>query len=251
MSRFSVAIAFLLMCVAVSARESEHAWHDAEQLVLVTIADWNADQGMLRRFSKTKRGWEAVQSPIPVTIGRKGAAWGIGLHTEQPGPRKKEGDGRSPAGVFRVGNAFGYASSARTQLHYVSMTASDYCIDVASSPLYNRIVDERVVGPDAIGGSTEPMRRDIHLDGDHRYKLGFIIEHNSAGEAGAGSCIFAHIWKDVGVPTAGCTAMEEAAIRELIAWLDVDRKPIFVLLPHSEYERLQSDWHLPKIESGS
>ena len=56
-------------------------------------------------------------------------------------PQKQEGDGRAPAGVFRIGTAFGYADSARPALPYQAMTASDYCIDVNGSPLYNRIVD--------------------------------------------------------------------------------------------------------------
>jgi L,D-peptidoglycan transpeptidase YkuD (ErfK/YbiS/YcfS/YnhG family) len=70
-----------------------------------------------------------------------------------------------------------------------------YCVDVNASPLYNRIVDTRVVGKEAVVGSTEPMRRDIHLNGDQLYKMGFVIEHNSQGTPAAGSCIFAHLWR--------------------------------------------------------
>lgn len=247
MRRSPAILAFLMLCVATVSRAGEHSWADARQLVLVTIADWNTDHGTLQTFSKTDKGWEAAQAPMAVTIGRAGAAWGIGLHPQQPGPRKKEGDGRSPAGVFRIGDAFGYASSARTGLRYVAMTESDYCIDVAASPLYNRIVDERVVGKDAIAGSSEPMRRDIHVEGDHRYKLGFVIEHNTAGAAQLGSCIFAHIWKAPGLPTAGCTAMDEHAMRKLLAWLDPQREPVFVLLPQAQYGRLRTPWGLPDV----
>jgi len=127
------------------------------------------------------------------------------------------------------------------------MDADDWCIDVDGSPLYNRIVDAREVGADAVAGSTEPMRRDLHADGDRRYELGFVIEHNPRAEPGAGSCIFAHLWKTADSGTAGCTAMAEPAMRNLLAWLDAERHPVFVLLPESEYARLRANWSLPRL----
>ena len=241
----SIVAALLLM---VSSVTHANGWADARQLVLVRIQDWDTNHGTLQTFTRTEQGWQAARPPTAVTIGRQGAAWGAGLHTRQPGTHKREGDGRSPAGVFRIGDAFGYAASARTGLRYTAMTESDYCIDVERSPLYNRIVDERVVGRAAIEGSTEPMRRDIHANGDHRYKLGFIVEHNGKRSAGLGSCIFAHIWKEPGAPTAGCTAMEEEVLVDLVAWLDATKHPIFVLLPEQEYERLRAAWNLPIVD---
>jgi L,D-peptidoglycan transpeptidase YkuD (ErfK/YbiS/YcfS/YnhG family) len=118
---------------------------------------------------------------------------------------------------------------------------------VPGSPLYNTIVDAKTVGGPAVEGSTEPMRRDLHADGDVRYRTGFVIQHNPANVDGAGSCIFAHLWKAPGQATAGCTAMDDAAMRALAAWIDPARHPVFVLLPRAEYERLQGEWQLPKL----
>lgn len=223
-------------------------WSDARQLVLVTTAGWDANQGTLHTYSMTDGKWQTAAPAVPVALGRAGSAWGVGLHPKQSGPIKQEGDGRSPAGVFDIGIAFGYADSAQTALRYKAMTDSDYCIDVNSSPHYNRIVDARVVGKEAIAGSTEPMRRDIHLNGDQRYRIGFVIEHNSQGTPAAGSCIFAHLWKSPGAPTAGCTAMDEPAMQALLAWLQPERHPVFVLLPLREYARLRTQWGLPELE---
>jgi len=225
------------------------AWQGTEQLVLVTTADWDANQGSLQAFQMTDGKWQAVAPAVPVAIGRAGSAWGAGLHDPQPGPKKQEGDGRSPAGIFRVGEAFGYASSVESDLHYMALSEADYCIDVSGSPLYNRIVDARKVGASAVAGSTEPMRRDIHAKGDQRYKVGFVIEHNSAGKPAAGSCIFAHLWKAPGETTSGCTAMDEPVMRRLLAWLEPARKPIFVLLPKKEYLRVKALWGLPELKS--
>lgn len=225
-------------------------WPDASQLVLVTTSGWDANQGTLRTYTMTDSGWQAAAPAFSVTIGRAGSAWGVGLHATQPGPIKQEGDGRSPAGVFHIGTAFGYAESAKTALHYMAMSETDYCIDVNASPLYNRIVDARVVGREAIAGSTEPMRRDLHVDGDQRYKIGFVIENNSKGTPAAGSCIFAHLWRAPGEPTSGCTAMDEAAMRELLGWLNPAQHPIFVLLPQQEYARVEKGWDLPALDAG-
>lgn len=223
-------------------------WSNARQLVLVTTSDWDSSEGTLRTFARTSDSWDISISAVPVVIGRAGSAWGIGLHPPQPGPQKQEGDGRSPAGVFALGTAFGYADSVDTSLPYTPMDADDWCIDVSESKLYNRIVDASEAGADAIAGSTEPMRRDLHLGGDQLYKLGFVIEHNPDSKARAGSCIFAHLWNSADSSTAGCTAMAEPEMQKLLAWLRPDAHPLFVLLPQPQYERLRSAWGLPVLK---
>jgi L,D-peptidoglycan transpeptidase YkuD (ErfK/YbiS/YcfS/YnhG family) len=229
------------------------AWSTSRQLVLVTTPGWNADHGVLRRFERDGHRWRQVGAAVPVTVGTAGAAWGVGLSAPDPGgahradPIKHEGDNRSPAGVFRIGEAFGYAASAATAMPYRALRASDYCVDVSGSPQYNRIVDANVVGTDAVKGSTEPMRRDLHANGDQRYRLGFVIEHNPQGKPQVGSCIFAHLWHSPSSATAGCTAMTPAVMQSLLAWLKPNDRPVFVLLPQSAYERLRGDWQLPTI----
>lgn len=249
----AIALPLLLAACAHSVRGADtapEAWRDARQLVLVTAADWDADRATLRRYERTRDAWRQVGEPQPVMLGRSGSAWGLGLHPAQSaGPTKREGDGRAPAGVFAIGSAFGYAASANTSLPYEPMQASDYCIDVPESPLYTQLVDANVVGSDAVAGSTEPMRRDVHVDGDQRYRLGFIIEHNRQARPMAGSCIFAHLWKSPDDATAGCTAMAPATMDALLAWLRPERQPVFVLLPDAEYARLQSAWGMPVIEA--
>ena len=240
-------LAMLLLAVSASALASESPLTDARQLIVVSTADWNATTGTLRRYSRDGDGdgWRQSGVDFPVTIGRSGSAWGLGLHDAQEGPQKREGDGKAPAGAFAIGTAFGYAEAGRTGWPYQAMTASDWCIDVPDSPLYNKIVDANEVGEDAVRGSTEPMRRDIHADGDRRYAVGFVIAHNPANVPGGGSCIFAHVWKAPGETTAGCTAMDEKWLRHALAWLKPDAKPVFVLLPKKEAKRLRRAWGLP------
>ena len=246
-NRFRWPACALLALASCSTTAAEHAWSNAEQMIVVTTAGWDSSSGTLQRHERRDGDWHALDAAQPVVIGRAGSAWGIGLHAAQSGRQKKEGDGRSPAGVFGLGTGFGYSRSIVSGWPYAPMDAGDWCIDVVDSPLYNRLVDARDVGADAIAGSTEPMRRDLHADRDMRYKLGFVVGHNPHNVAGAGSCIFAHLWSAADSTTAGCTAMPERAMQRLLGWLQPTAHPVFVLLPEHEYERLRQAWGLPPI----
>jgi L,D-peptidoglycan transpeptidase YkuD (ErfK/YbiS/YcfS/YnhG family) len=233
---------------AVRAEVANTPWHASRQLVLVTTANWNVDHGTLRTFERVGDGWREVQAAVPVTIGKNGAGWGLGLNVPQSsGPVKREGDNRSPAGVFRIGDTFGYAAKIDTSMPYLALNATEYCVDVSGAKHYNRIVDANVVGAAAVKGSTEPMRRDLHANGDQRYRMGFVIEQNPQAKPQAGSCIFGHLWKSPTDATAGCTAMTPATMQSLLAWLRPKDQPVFVLLPQREYERLRATWQLPVI----
>ena len=225
-----------------------HHWADSGQMVLVTTADWDSTSGELRRYERTGKGWRQVGEATQIVVGRTGVAWGIGLNSAHgDGPVKREGDGKAPAGVFSIGRAFGYAGSARTGLDYRAMGSNDWCIDVPESPFYNEIVDRSLAKGVGLDQSTEPMRRDIHADGDQRYREGFVIEHNAANVRNAGSCIFAHLWTGPTSTTAGCTAMAPASMDALLAWLDQTHKPVFVQLPQAQYQLLRDAWQLPQI----
>ena len=99
--------------------------HGARQLVVVTTPTWDTPSGRLQAYERTAHGWKAQGAAFDVALGRSGSAWGLGLHPAQGnGPQKQEGDGRSPAGVFGIGDAFGYARQADTALPYDAMQAT-------------------------------------------------------------------------------------------------------------------------------
>ncbi|WP_237065400.1 L,D-transpeptidase family protein [Microbulbifer guangxiensis] len=219
---------------------------DSRQLVLTLSSEWDAPTGQAFRFERQGDRWQQVGVETPVNLGRAGLAWGIGLHPEQPGQQKVEGDGRAPAGIFRLGDAFGYGPSLETGLDYQPMTEGHYCIDVKGSPYYNQTVDAGEVGAEAVRGSSEGMRRDLHY-GDDQYKKGIFVAHNPANIDGAGSCIFVHLWSGPGEPTAGCTAFAEPELDRMLAWLKEDANPVYVALPEEEYRKLREEWQLPQV----
>lgn len=229
----------------------------ARQMILVTTPTWSATTGRLVRYARDGGGWRAVGAPTMVNVGRAGLGWGRGLHATSDAragePDKREGDGRAPAGVFRLTGAFGYDASAVTGLPYHASTPSSVCVDDSASPFYNRVFDAEATGRAAEWSSRETMRRD-----DEIYRLGVVVAHNgpttdpswapAAGDAptpGGGSCIFLHIQRGPGVPTAGCTSMPAPALASALAWLDADADPVLVQLPATSYRRLRAAWGLP------
>ncbi len=218
------------------------------QLVLVVTKDWNADQAWLRRFERTAGGkWRPQGDAVRVTVGRNGLAWGRGLHGAAlgPGPVKVEGDGRSPAGVFTFATAFAYQPEelwkpVNMPMHRV--TARTVCVETIDSKSYNRIVEEDDQTP------RDWVQTDKMLRPDGLYRYGLLVNNNAPDtEPGAGSCILFHIWRRPGAPTAGCTAMNTAAIQVILAWLDSARQPILVQLPEAELARLAPRWGAPEL----
>ena len=228
-------------------RGAIHDLDRSRQLVVVTAVDWRAVSGEVRLFERTDSSWRPVAPPQKVVLGRAGLAWGIGLHGtgETAGGIKSEGDGKAPAGVFPLIEAFGFGSAEDTKLgsrfRYRQLTDRDEGIDDPQSRHYNRIVDAG-----AVGGrdwkTSEPMRR------IEPYRWGVVVGHNWDQVPGAGSCIFLHVWEAAGVPTSGCTAMAEDQMLRLLRWLDRTKKPVLVQLPAEEYRRLRVSWTLPELQ---
>lgn len=216
------------------------------QLLVCLSPDWDAPAGHLQRFARSSgEDWQPVSSPIPVTLGRNGMAWGRGLHPAVDGPGKCEGDGRAPAGVFAITGLFGYAAAgdgwtAHLHLPYFAARPGLKCIDDPASAHYNCLVDQSTVAAD--WASCEDMLRQ-----DRRYEAGAVVAHNTAQpQPGAGSCIFLHVWETSDTPTAGCTAMSLADMQALASWLDGERQPLLVQLPDTEFAQYQHTWGLPR-----
>jgi L,D-peptidoglycan transpeptidase YkuD (ErfK/YbiS/YcfS/YnhG family) len=222
------------------------AMAESRQLILVTTGGWDAVDGELRLYERDSIDdqWKAAGEKIPIVVGRNGMAWGSGLHggAVGEGPMKREGDGRSPAGVFSLGSAFGYAPPEQTgdlKLPYVQAVATLECVDDPQSALYNRIIDRAgVENPD--WRSSERMRRD-----DDQYRWGVVVDHNAKCASGRGSCVFLHIWEGPGKGTAGCTAMNSSSMEDLLRRLDAKKRPILVQLPQVELGRWRKACGLP------
>ena len=222
---------------------------DARQAVVVTTADWGAGGGRLQAYERAdgRAAWRAVGPPATVVVGRNGLGWGRGVTAPPatPGtePVKREGDGRSPAGVFRLTAAFGRAATPAVpgmKLPYRAETPGLDCVDDPASTHYNTLVDRGAV-PRPDWNSAEHM-----LSVGDPYRLGVVVDHNPApAVAGGGSCIFLHLWQGPGRGTSGCTAMADADLERLLGWLDPAAGPVLVQLPAQTYAARRKEWGLP------
>lgn len=213
---------------------------------VVGIADgWDASTVTLRVFEKSGSEWKPSGGEWKGRLGRDGLVWGLGLNPVPAGaPVKKEGDWRTPAGVFKIGGAWGYAADVERLSHmpYQQVTARDLWVEDPASPLYNQHVRLKAE-PTTAWEKKQQMRQN-----DPAHSLELFIAHNAPPTArpGAGSSIFFHIWREGGgKPTAGCTTMSEQNLRELIAVIDPSKHPLYVVLPREEYEQVRGPWKLP------
>ena len=217
----------------------------SQQLVVVTIPGWTSTTGSMQRFERAnaKSEWRAIDQSVPVVVGRTGMAWGVGFDgVSSEGPHKREGDGKAPAGMFPLDTAFGFAARDSMQgvrLPYVQLLPGTECVDDTASSHYNTVVDRASV-PRIDWNSAEHMRQVA------QYKMGVIVAYNAKLPVkGRGSCIFLHIWAGPQSHTAGCTALDEAKLREMMRWLDPEKRPLLVQLTDGDYRNLKTRWKLP------
>ncbi|NLA88226.1 MAG: L,D-transpeptidase family protein [Clostridiales bacterium] len=128
---------------------------------------------------------------------------------------KKEGDGCTPAGLFRLVHAFGVKEKPYTKAAYISFTENSYWVVDALS-CYNNTWFE---GRQNDGWSSAERLADYPRE----YAYAVIIEYNTAERTpGRGSAVFLHCGNR---PTAGCVAIPEPALLNILKWLDPDKSP--------------------------
>jgi L,D-peptidoglycan transpeptidase YkuD (ErfK/YbiS/YcfS/YnhG family) len=186
---------------------------DCRQAVVVRPQFGKKVDVTVRAFERKSDGtWDDAFLTCPGTAGKNGI-----VSVE----KKKEGDGSTPAGIYALGPAFGYAESFDTRLTYRRATDNDFWVDDPDSPDYNRWVTGK---PSA--KSFELMKR-----ADDLYELGAVIRYNTDPVVpGKGSAIFLHVWPGPGKPTAGCVAVEKDNLRKILGWLTDSANPRIAIM---------------------
>ncbi len=217
----------------------------SSQCLVGISADWNSSNVNLTFYEKSGYTWKPVGGSWKARLGKNGLVWGQGLHPVPVGATvKREGDNRSPAGVFSIGGAWGYEDSIQKKpaLSYRKVSSRDLWVEDPASPKYNQhvILDHE---PTTVWEKKQQMKQD---DAAHSLKL--FIAHNAPPKVvpHAGSSIFFHVWRGGGTkPTAGCTTMEKPKLQWLISRIDPARVPVYVLLTAADYQKYKMEWNLP------
>jgi L,D-peptidoglycan transpeptidase YkuD (ErfK/YbiS/YcfS/YnhG family) len=206
-------------CSTVTPKSFQSLDPSIHQAILVHPVKKDSIQAQLsvwqKEISYAKQGTENTSWHrlllISVVIGRNGLA---------APDKKKEGDGKTPSGIYPLGPAFGYAPSIATGLQYKQAGNLDFWVDDVRSLQYNQWVTGR---PNA--NSFERMKRR-----DDLYQYGIVIGYNMHPVIpGAGSAIFMHVWRKYNSPTSGCVALNQRYLRKILRWLERQDQPVIIL----------------------
>jgi L,D-peptidoglycan transpeptidase YkuD (ErfK/YbiS/YcfS/YnhG family) len=173
------------------------------QLVTVEAPSFRTTYATLRTWTKTKGCWVAAGGPYPARLG-----WG-GLRVN-----RREGDGTTPAGTFRIhGTMYGNEANPGVRFRYVRVRCGDWWDEDASSPTYNSFQRIGCGRKPPFGVKSEGMWQS---PGAYPYLA--VIEFNMKPVVpGRGSGIFLHATTKGS--TNGCVSIAKPHLRAVLRWL--------------------------------
>jgi len=182
----------------------------ASQVVTVVASSARATTAQVTAWQRGPAGWTVALGPLPARIG----SGGIGAASE--------GSTRTPAGVFRLTEAFGRAADPGTRLPYRVVDGHDWWVSDVTSPRYNEYAR---CAPGTCDFS-EAAGENLYAAGPV-YDRAVVIDYNRGGTPGAGSAFFLHVSN--GAATAGCVAIDGGSLAALMRWLDPAAAPRIAL----------------------
>ena len=226
---FSLTISIFIAATAASAytpekhlSSLERIAPESKQVLLVTDNKFLFfSRIQIYALEKIDAQWQKALPIFRAVIGKNGFA---------PPDEKREGDGKSPSGIYSLKMTFGYQESIPSKMPYRQALADDLWVDDVNAVDYNRWVKK---------GYTQAISYEIMKRNDNLYKYGIVIEYNTEPVVkGYGSAIFFHIWRGENIPTAGCVAVAEDDIIQILRWLDPQAKPLIIMGDEDTIERL-------------
>lgn len=180
----------------------------SSQILYVDPGTPSVPQATLYPVQRSIFGWSLALPPIPANVGRNGVA---------PPFEKREGDGRTPSGIFRLSSAFGSEREFKGRIPYRQVDTQDLWVDDVHSPDYNRWASRR----ETRANSFEELLRP-----DPLYKYALVAEYNTEPAVrDLGSAIFVHLERGEGAATAGCVSLPEQKLLQVMEWLDPELQP--------------------------
>ncbi len=172
-----------------------------KQMIIVQSSGTNAEVYL---FEQNSGEWEQVLETSGV-VGKNGVS-----------AESREGDYRTPKGIFELGFAFGTESLKRLSIEYRKLNSNCYWVDDPQSEYYNQWVESEVIS----WNSAEHL-----LDYPKAYHYAVVVNYNMNPVVPyAGSAIFLHCW--TADYTAGCIAVSTSDMVEILNWLDSSKNPV-------------------------
>jgi L,D-peptidoglycan transpeptidase YkuD (ErfK/YbiS/YcfS/YnhG family) len=167
----------------------------AKQALLVV---GRGSSAVIRACERRNGTWVSVLGKMYGHVGLNGVA--------APGA-KREGDRRTPSGVFSLGTGFGVLSDPGTWFSWRRTSTRDVWVDDPTSSLYNT---HQVKPANGRWNSAE----DLYVPGAYDYVQ--VVDYNTARVPGRGSGIFLHVDHYSG--THGCISLPRAQLLQVFRW---------------------------------
>ncbi|MEO8815849.1 MAG: L,D-transpeptidase family protein [Mycobacterium sp.] len=166
---------------------------------VVSVVGVGGSNAKMDVYQRAAAGWQSVAAGIPTHVGSAGMA-----------PRAKSGYPATPMGVFTLPYAFGTAPNPGGGLQYVQVGPDHWWSGDDSSPTFNTMqVCKKAQCP---FDTAESENLDIP-----QYKHVVVMGVNPERTPGGGAAFFFHTTD--GGPTAGCVAIDDASLVQIIQWL--------------------------------
>jgi L,D-peptidoglycan transpeptidase YkuD (ErfK/YbiS/YcfS/YnhG family) len=173
---------------------------DATQVISVVGA--GGSSAKVDVFQRDATGWQPLRAGIPAHVGANGFA-----------AETHDGNMKTPLGIYTLDFAFGTAPNPGGGLQYVQVGPDHWWDGDMKSPTYNTMqVCERAQCP----FDTSPDSGTENLD-IPQYKHAVVMGVNKARVPGNGGAFFMHTTD--GGPTAGCVALDDGTLVEIMRWL--------------------------------
>lgn len=179
--------------------------NSVQQLVVALNDNNSNNKAVLWGLERVNKRWKIKIRATMASIGKNGFAL--------PG-EKIEGVGKSPSGIFDLGQLYTYENIVNTKLSYIQSTEQDKWIDDPNHEDYNK----------AIRGNTNAKSYEHLKLSSIDYKYCMVIEYNTHPVIkGKGSAIFFHVATPNYDPTAGCVAIKESDMNKVLLWLEPNK----------------------------
>jgi L,D-peptidoglycan transpeptidase YkuD (ErfK/YbiS/YcfS/YnhG family) len=221
-----VALPLLALALAASASAGEDAARacaptlanglatgSATQLVTAVAPTRPSTQATLRLWRRSGGCWRAAAGPWTAWLGGRGTS-----------PAKREGDRRTPTGIFGIGRTmYGIGTNPGVHYAYRRIVCGDWWVEDPASPYYNRFRHVRC-------GSSPPFRttsEDMSRSPTAYRHLAFIRYNADPVVPGRGSGIFLHV--STGRPTLGCVSLPLPQLVATLRWLRPAAAPVIAI----------------------
>ena len=166
-----------------------------DQIILVIPSNYTTTSAMLYFYVKEENQWKEYLH-AEAYIGKNGLG------------KEKEGDGKTPVGVYQFNAYFGINDNPGTNLPYVKVNVSHYWNGDSNSDRYNQLVNIETY-KDFNKDESEHL---IEVNPGYEYAMN--INWNKEGTPKKGSAIFLHCYTK-NKYTGGCVAIHYLKLTEI------------------------------------